>query len=99
MNDAERAAAIAACPTPVYHETHRYCPSCPWTEADEPGYVPPDKGYLFSVRVGGGPEVFTAWTTQGDGYEPFTQASGDTPAAALEALACALRPESSSDAD
>lgn len=26
--------AIASCPTPVYHETHRYCPSCPWTEAD-----------------------------------------------------------------
>lgn len=32
--DPVRAAAIAACPTPVYHETHRYCPSCPWTEAD-----------------------------------------------------------------
>ena len=28
----EERAAIAACPTPVYHETHRYCPSCPWTE-------------------------------------------------------------------
>jgi hypothetical protein len=28
----KRDAAIAACPTPVYHETHRYCPSCPWTE-------------------------------------------------------------------
>lgn len=26
---------IAACPTPVYHETHRYCPSCPWTERDD----------------------------------------------------------------
>jgi hypothetical protein len=23
---------VAACPTPYYHETHRYCPSCPWTE-------------------------------------------------------------------
>lgn len=23
---------IADCPTPIYHETHRYCPSCPWTE-------------------------------------------------------------------
>lgn len=22
------------CPTPVYHETHRYCPSCTWTEMD-----------------------------------------------------------------
>lgn len=20
------------CPTPEYHETHRYCPSCSWTE-------------------------------------------------------------------
>lgn len=26
---------IEACPTPVYHETHRYCPSCPWTEERE----------------------------------------------------------------
>lgn len=25
-------AKITACPTPAYHETHRYCPSCPWTE-------------------------------------------------------------------
>jgi len=33
-SDPERVAAIAACPTPVYHETHRYCPSCPWTEDD-----------------------------------------------------------------
>jgi hypothetical protein len=23
---------IDNCPTPMYHETHRYCPSCPWTE-------------------------------------------------------------------
>lgn len=20
------------CPTPIFHETHRYCPSCSWTE-------------------------------------------------------------------
>jgi hypothetical protein len=26
----------AACPTPEYHATHRYCPSCPWTEPQEP---------------------------------------------------------------
>jgi hypothetical protein len=26
------AQAITECPTPGYHETHRYCPSCPWTE-------------------------------------------------------------------
>ncbi len=25
---------IANCPTPEYHATHRYCPACPWTEAD-----------------------------------------------------------------
>jgi tRNA U34 5-methylaminomethyl-2-thiouridine-forming methyltransferase MnmC len=25
------AAAIRDCPTPQYHETHHYCPSCPWT--------------------------------------------------------------------
>ena len=25
---------IEACPTPAYHKTHRYCPSCPWTEDD-----------------------------------------------------------------
>lgn len=30
--DADTLAKISACPTPVYHETHRYCPSCPWTE-------------------------------------------------------------------
>ncbi len=24
--------AIKNCPTPFYHETHLYCPSCPWTE-------------------------------------------------------------------
>ena len=27
---------IANCPTPEYHSTHRYCPSCPWTEPQEP---------------------------------------------------------------
>lgn len=32
MTDDEYEAAVAACPTPAYHETHRYCPSCPWTE-------------------------------------------------------------------
>ncbi len=32
--DPERVAAVASCATPAYHETHRYCPSCPWTEAD-----------------------------------------------------------------
>lgn len=24
---------IADCPMPVFHQTHRYCPACPWTEA------------------------------------------------------------------
>lgn len=28
----DEATRIANCPTPGYHETHRYCPSCPWTE-------------------------------------------------------------------
>ena len=46
-----------------------------------------NRGYLFSVRVGGGPDIFTAWTTQDDGYEPFTQATGDSPEEALRALA------------
>lgn len=50
-----------------------------------------DKGYLFSVRVGGGPDTFTAWTTQDDGYEPFTQRTGASPAEALIALARWLR--------
>lgn len=22
----------SVCPTPIYHETHRYCPSCTWAE-------------------------------------------------------------------
>lgn len=30
MNEYEQ--AVAACPMPIYHETHLYCPSCPWTE-------------------------------------------------------------------
>lgn len=25
------------CPTPQYHETHRYCPSCTWTEDHDAG--------------------------------------------------------------
>ena len=29
---AEYNEAVGNCPTPGYHETHRYCPSCPWTE-------------------------------------------------------------------
>lgn len=31
------------CPTPQFHETHRYCPSCSWTEnytADDDPFVP-----------------------------------------------------------
>ncbi|UJP39317.1 hypothetical protein [Cellulomonas palmilytica] len=27
----EGQAAIAACPTPEYHDIFHYCPSCPWT--------------------------------------------------------------------
>jgi ribosomal protein L37E len=34
----ETVAAIERCPTRVYHETHRYCPSCPWTEEIEAQY-------------------------------------------------------------
>lgn len=48
MSDAERAAAIAACPTPVYHETHRYCPSCPWTEDDE---RPAPHGFTYRIHA------------------------------------------------
>ena len=35
LEKAKRWAMIVLCPTPSYHETHRYCPSCPWTEADD----------------------------------------------------------------
>lgn len=31
-DDSRYELAVADCPTPVFHETHRYCPSCPWTE-------------------------------------------------------------------
>lgn len=24
------------CPEPYWHETHRYCPACSWTEAPQP---------------------------------------------------------------
>ncbi len=27
--------AMRRCKTPYFHETHRYCPSCPWTEDDD----------------------------------------------------------------
>jgi len=33
MNPAEYEAAVAACPEPIWHTTHRYCPVCPWTES------------------------------------------------------------------
>lgn len=32
----EQRRAIANCPMPVYHQTHRYCPACPWTEENAP---------------------------------------------------------------
>ena len=38
-DEEKRQAEIAACPTPVYHRTHNYCPSCPWRidlDGDEP---------------------------------------------------------------
>lgn len=38
---------IANCPTPMYHDTHRYCPSCPWTE-DELGPSKPTFVYVAS---------------------------------------------------
>lgn len=25
------------CPEPFWHETHRYCPACTWTEDDSEG--------------------------------------------------------------
>lgn len=25
---------MSDCPTPEYHETHRYCPSCDWRDTD-----------------------------------------------------------------
>lgn len=36
MKRADYEAAVAGCPTPQYHGTHRYCPSCPWNETGYP---------------------------------------------------------------
>lgn len=36
----EIAEQIAACPTPSYHKTHRYCLSCPWTETPAGNSIP-----------------------------------------------------------
>jgi hypothetical protein len=45
-------------------------------------------GYLFDIRVGGGPDTFTAWTVQREDIVdvPFVQATGDDPTTAIRAL-------------
>lgn len=41
------------CPTPQYHETHRYCPSCSWTEdyAEDQLAVAIDAKECYAVGV------------------------------------------------
>lgn len=34
---------VAACPEPGYHQTHRYCPVCPWTELGDPAATSHEK--------------------------------------------------------
>lgn len=34
------------CPTPIFHETHRYCPLCSWTEVP----IPPDSSLREQLR-------------------------------------------------
>jgi hypothetical protein len=34
------------CPTPEYHETHRYCPSCSWTEPQPPQWNDIDRAIV-----------------------------------------------------
>jgi hypothetical protein len=45
-------------------------------------------GYIFDIRLGGGPDTFTAWTVEREGLEnvPFMQATGATGGEALHAL-------------
>ena len=31
----ENKAKIAACPDSIYHQTHMYCPTCPWIHEDK----------------------------------------------------------------
>ena len=45
--DAATLASIAACPEPGWHETHRYCPCCPWTE--NVGRREPNGAFVESV--------------------------------------------------
>lgn len=51
--DDEARSAIAVCPTPMYHDTHRYCPSCPWQEAQLPHVVLYGEGYGAKIQKGG----------------------------------------------
>ena len=40
-------AAIDVCPEPGWHETHRYCPICPWTE--DLGRQPPNGAFVEDI--------------------------------------------------
>ena len=43
-------------------------------------------GYWFDIRLGGGPETFTAWAVERAGFMPFAQATGGTPSEAITNL-------------
>lgn len=47
-------AAVAACPEPFWHETHRYCLQCPWNEhgVPNPKQAPQPEGYEPRVDEG-----------------------------------------------
>lgn len=42
---------VSECPTPEYHETHRYCPSCPWREEVAVVEHPPVQPPYYEVTV------------------------------------------------
>lgn len=87
--------AMAACPTPIYHETHRYCPSCPWTEegpldaASQGDAVDPLEAIARAVATTLG---WDPWDTLSDRFRSFTFELAEAAIAAMPSS-----PQGSSD--
>lgn len=56
-------AAADDCPTPEYHETHHYCPSCPYSDAAPGIYIQTLEG-----RIKASPGDFIIRGVQGEFY-------------------------------
>lgn len=74
---------IADCPTPVYHATHNYCPSCPWTiEVENPPSAVVKAVRVLRDAVPGATEFGCpcggAWLYEGDVCAAAAHAEGCT---------------------